>query len=546
MTMLLAGISAGAQEWEDAYLFSQNNYGGTARSIGMGNAMTALGGDPGSLTFNPAGSSVASYSQFMITSGLSVSSVYSEGTIAEGDDKAIGYGDGRDAYRVRFKVPNFGYIMNFDTGRRNGLKRTSWGFVMNSTNDYTHRLKASGINGNNSFGASLASAAMGYSTDVMANEDWFFTGDYARMPRWIDMTAYRSGMITGYNGIDGDYLALTEEIDENGNFRLAGDLFQEYGRQTAGGKYDWIMNFSANWNDKFFLGGNIGITTLSYRMLEYWEEGPAHYDEFPPITYSGDPSQYYLEKMVMKRNMNISGSGIYAKAGVLWVPFPGFRLGAAIQTPTVMDITERYGYNGQIFLTGTNRSSVSSDEDYWGYTLIQPFRYNVGAALSFGQIAILSLDYERVNYAQTKFKVQSAEDDEFGNYDNSIFDRQNADIKNTLGISRCFRAGLELKPMPGIAIRTGYNYDTSGIVYEGKGTTNVSFGLGYSSSGSFYADCSLRFRFLPDEYIIPYYYYTIPDGQPFYNKVVDENVLTPEIMVQSTVTEALVTVGWRF
>ena len=25
MTMLLAGISAGAQEWEDAYLFSQNN-----------------------------------------------------------------------------------------------------------------------------------------------------------------------------------------------------------------------------------------------------------------------------------------------------------------------------------------------------------------------------------------------------------------------------------------------------------------------------------------------------------------------------------------
>ena len=72
--LLLAGLSAGAQEWQDAYLFSQNSYGGTARSIGLGNAMTALGGDPGSLTFNPAGSSVSSYSQFEFTNGLSIAS----------------------------------------------------------------------------------------------------------------------------------------------------------------------------------------------------------------------------------------------------------------------------------------------------------------------------------------------------------------------------------------------------------------------------------------------------------------------------------------
>ena len=49
-------LQAGAQGWTDALNFSENDYLGTARSVGMGNAMTAVGGDLGSLTFNPAGS----------------------------------------------------------------------------------------------------------------------------------------------------------------------------------------------------------------------------------------------------------------------------------------------------------------------------------------------------------------------------------------------------------------------------------------------------------------------------------------------------------
>ena len=51
-------LQAGAQGWTDALNFSENDYLGTARSVGMGNAMTAVGGDLGSLTFNPAGSRV--------------------------------------------------------------------------------------------------------------------------------------------------------------------------------------------------------------------------------------------------------------------------------------------------------------------------------------------------------------------------------------------------------------------------------------------------------------------------------------------------------
>ena len=37
-------LQAGAQDWSDALNYAENDYLGTARSVGMGNAMTAVGG----------------------------------------------------------------------------------------------------------------------------------------------------------------------------------------------------------------------------------------------------------------------------------------------------------------------------------------------------------------------------------------------------------------------------------------------------------------------------------------------------------------------
>ena len=49
-----AAVSANAQTAYDALLFSENEYEGTARTMAMGNAFTALGGDLGAISINPA------------------------------------------------------------------------------------------------------------------------------------------------------------------------------------------------------------------------------------------------------------------------------------------------------------------------------------------------------------------------------------------------------------------------------------------------------------------------------------------------------------
>ena len=84
----LAAAAAQAQTAYDALMFSENHYEGTARSVAMGNAFTALGGDLGAVTINPAASAVAGYSQLTITPSLTFTvntargvSPYSDGSL---------------------------------------------------------------------------------------------------------------------------------------------------------------------------------------------------------------------------------------------------------------------------------------------------------------------------------------------------------------------------------------------------------------------------------------------------------------------------------
>lgn len=65
------------------------------------------------------------------------------------------------------------------------------------------------------------------------------------------------------------------------------------------------------------------------------------------------------------------------------------------------------------------------------------------------------------------------------------------------------RAGLEVKPVSKLAVRAGYGLTTSPEQFDIWGeklpllyTQNASFGLGYSSDGSFFADIACRYALL--------------------------------------------------
>lgn len=537
-------LPAAAQSWDQAQLFSEEIYNGTARSMAMGNALTAVGGDLGSVNINPAGSSVAGYSQVVVTPGLSISVANAQGYSDEGLEP-LGLGNKVNSSFVRMKLPNIGFILNMETGRRHGLKRLSFGFLANSTNDFTGRMNSSGVlYGKNSFAGSLASLADGYSPTILGG-DWYLPG-----PEWSAMAGYRSGIFDQY-GQD-RYLAVTD-IMVNGKTEAVKPLFQRYGEQTKGFKHDIILNLSANWENKFYLGANLGVTVMNYVQSEYWEEQPADPSNFPPIEYDDGAKIGTFNSLLAKRMYQVTGSGIYFKAGFLWRPFAGFRIGAAVQTPTLMNMTGRLAWQAESNISGMNFSPAMSPEDKWTYAMTMPFRFNVGLAYSFGSFAVLSVDYEMADYSHNTYRSRS----EFRDEDTWV--DVNADITDVLGVSHYLRAGLEFKPIPALSIRAGYNllttpqknwlnydYTVTPLTHEEKQRQNrhiASFGAGYSI-GPFFADIAVRLRFLPTTYYVPYYKYTYAAN--YQNKFIDELAEVPMVMVSAKGIDTTLTLGWRF
>jgi len=508
-------LGAGAQTLQDAYDFAGNDFLGTARSVGMGNAVTAVGGDLGSLTFNPAGSAVAGYSQFTLTPGLTVSSVVGQGTYSGG--APYGFEDKVKTPSTRMNLPNFGGMIVYDTRRSRGLRRVSFGLVGNITRDYNYRVRASGTNDETTLAGSLASQADGYPESTLQ-------GDYYQsdMPSWETMVGYKAGLFDPIPGREGGYIGLTERLRSDGEVALADRIGQYYGNRRYGSKYDLLMNFGLDFSDRFYVGANIGITSLDYRSDETRaEEGIAG------ITY---PSGF--ESLQMRNSLRDEGTGIYAKLGIIARPAAGLRIGAAIQTPTLMRIREDYQLEGRSVADGVTWTK-SSPQDEWFYNFRTPLRFNAGVAYTIGKVGLVSADYEYFDYNKMRF---------VSDYDYDIdFSGVNADIQDFTRATHAFRIGGELKPIPQMALRVGYNYTTSPDVDVKKGRQSVSFGIGYSSAGSFFLDAAVRFQYLPDEFITPYKYYGWDEAGTF---VAD--VATPEICAQASLCNALLTLGWRF
>ena len=127
--MALAAAAAYAQTAYDALLFSENNYEGTARTVAMGNAFTALGGDLGSVAINPAGSAVAGYSQISLSPTLTFSASTTKGVSPYSDGTLPYFEKQHRSSITRFSMPNIGATLNFDTHRTSGLKNVTIGFI---------------------------------------------------------------------------------------------------------------------------------------------------------------------------------------------------------------------------------------------------------------------------------------------------------------------------------------------------------------------------------------------------------------------------------
>ena len=553
LILLLSAAAFGmeAQSMYDALRFSENNYEGTARTMAMGNAFTALGGDLGAVTINPAGSAVAKYSQITVSPGVNISVNTAGGTPLPGETTPLGFGESMKNSWSRFNIPNFGVAMNFDTHRTSGIKNLNIGFVVNTTNRFQESLMTSGINNNTSITGALAVGAGGFNSSILQDPNAYYNGGH-----WSYITAIQSGMISPLTGSSEEYIGASEFLSDNGDIFVPGPLDQSYQRQTSGFKYDYVINLGFNISDFVYVGANLGITSFNYDSATRYIEKAVNPADFENIfTVDEQDVTTYFNDMMYDYRYSATGAGVYGKFGIIVTPINGLRLGAAIQTPTSTTISENWSESGSTTFDNPEfNASSESPVGEFKYKLISPFRANFGAAWTFGTFGLISLDYEICDYSAMKFK-------EMNSMQSGEFEYQNADIKDFMGTSHMLRAGIELKPVPQFAIRAGYGltthpqkginaYGDSKYIWEmfpNTMTHKGSFGLGYSSNGSFFADVACSYTKYADEYIWPYSIaYDGAEDCPVTPQGDYNDYLAPEILHKRSLWNIMLTIGFRF
>ena len=550
ITILMAfvAVSSFAQSAYSALTLSENDYEGTARTAAMGNAFTALGGDLGAVTINPASTAVAKYSQLTITPGLSIVSTTAAGVSPYENGELPYFERTIRSNRTKFSLPNIGIALNFDTGRKSGVKNISAAFVVNKTATYDQNVYAAGSNSTTSFMGQMAYEASvnGYASSDLGSQDAFNF-----MP-WKPVIGYNTGMIDPYDDI---YVGATEKVYDDKTAFMAGTVNQAYGRNISGVKYEYIFNVGMNISDFVYLGVNLSMHSIDYSYSEYFKETAVDPNEFK-ISYVGNDGieiselTKYFNKMKYNMSYNYSGVAYSAKFGVIVTPMQGLRLGAAIQTPSLTTIDESWTESGETEFTGVGGGKYSSESPYgennWSFRT--PLKANFGLAYTFGKYGLISADYELCDYSNTRYQSSRYTD-------RSVLEEINDEMRNSYGISQKVRVGMEVKPIPMLAIRAGYNFNVSAekAIWDGFEYVNIkptfshkaALGLGFSSNKSFFADIACTRAFLPKEYFMPYSDYVFT-----YTKegdiAVDPNYYAPEILIKSSLWNVILTLGFRF
>ncbi len=496
-------VNVYAQGSADALRFSQVFNGGTARFTSMGGAFGALGGDFGSLTYNPAGLGVYRTSEFTFTPSFksrSINSTYN--------------GNSLDDSRTRFYFDNVGFVMSFKPNKSNetGLVNLNLGVGYNRTNDFFSSSLAKGNNENNSimdYFAGIASNGGYYYDDLSQATNYNpFTQTSAA---WEAIMAWNTYLIdTAVNGGGIEYTPALLQGDK---------VIQQNSVSTTGSAGEYVISLATNFSNKFYLGATLGVQNVVY-------SNSTVYSEFAYQSNGTLPNGDRFYSMDYKQTFETSGTGYNFKIGGIYKPVDGLRLGLAFHSPTYFNLTDRYSYDMfSDFLLGTSDSKTPNSR--YDYNLETPMKFIGSIAYVYKDLGLLSLDYERVDYSSMRFR----EGGDGYNYTN-----ENQNINNSFTGSNNIRVGGEIKAGD-IFLRAGYalygNPYKSGSLNDKSTYSTISGGIGYRS-GNFFIDAAYLRTMSKEKYI----YYDLRD--------LSGNLVVNPVSTKLSEGKMLVTLGFKF
>ena len=528
---LVASMSATAQETYQDTKLAASQLTGTARYVGMGGAMEALGADISTISTNPAGVGLFRKNQISLSAGVIAQS---------GADNSVSLGYSTIDIKGKKSHPTFDQVgIVWSTKMRNSSalnlafnyhKSTDFGQLLNAANTLT---KASQ---NKLTAAKHAEGVDGWSS-VDAN-------------------------FGGYKDNAGNYQNGLLNVTSDGALAFADAQSYLFGQYQHGyiGSYDF--NISGSIGNRVWLGLTIGLHDVHYNSNSLYAEN----------LVDGNFSDSYEQ-------IKITGTGYDVKAGVIFRPVEEspFRIGAYVNSPVFYDLSLSAAHDLSMY--GGKEPATFQDKDAAGnivnvpcytkgdkgqtvdydFRLNTPWKVGVSMGHTVGNYLALGATYEYAWYDHMDNRVKDGGyyDYYWGDYyeTSSSDEAMNDHTKHSLQGVSTLKLGLEYKPIPLMSIRLGYNYvspmfkenadrdqtiASQGTIYSTstdytnwKATNRVTAGVGFNYQSLFF-DVA--------------YQYSCQKGD-FYPFAAWENVgakVAPATSVDNNRHQLLMTVGYKF
>ncbi len=397
---LVSSVAMAQETYENTKLID-NNLNGTARYVGMGGAMEALGADLSTIGTNPAGLGLFRKGKVDLSFGLVSQTGMNKFSSLNKTNMSF------DQIGVVFnvnKTPNVSFNIGF-----NYHKSRNFDQLLNAAN-------------------TLNNASQNKLTYQKYRNQVFQTQDDATYSQVDNL--YMKNLL--YNNTTSTYYY----------FPASGYL---YNQQNKGyiGEYD--MNLSANINDRVYLGLTMGIHDV-------------HYNGYSEYTEKILPNADNIERLTLNDSREITGTGFDVKFGAIVRPMAEspFRLGAYVHTPVWYDLTTS---NYTELIVGALRPSIGESYDFRVNT---PWKFGLSAGTTLADRVALGATYEYAAYnaMQTRIKDGGTYDWYYGTYyESSHNDRvMNNHTEDALRGQHTLKLGVEAKITDHFSLRAGYNY----------------------------------------------------------------------------------------
>ncbi len=428
-----------AQDIYKVESLSSEDLSGTARFVGMGGAMSALGADISTMSSNPAG--IGLFRKGDGKTGVDVS--MSGSVVVQPDARQFG-GKGK----VGGSFDQLGFVYSIEGDEM--LSFFNVGFNYHRRNNAKRYMGALGID--------LSQYADLTQAWQLADRAGFDpgSGEYY----FLDLSNTENidrDYVTPLSLLANDTYFIAPHADDGLNYNRYVPVnyakAYDYERVNWGGVSQFDFNLSFNLKERIYGGLTFGVHRVNLNSC-------TDYSEWLVMPNLNDGMEHRYSMIAREQ---IHGSGFDVKAGVIVRPFEesAFLMGFSVSTPVFYDLTaEAYlEMNTPYEDEKTGEVDFAYQDIHTGrydYKVRTPWKINVSMGTTVGRMLALGAEYELKNHRGSQ--VRYGYGDDYAEYPNSEKDIALCnEIDRFMKPTHTVRLGAEVRADK-VYMRAGYNF----------------------------------------------------------------------------------------